>query len=1420
MPGKQKFRTLLTNSNGQILKTNTLQKLYKLFVLVILALLFNNFSNNVFAQDVLGWQWENPLPQGTALNDMWGESADNIYAVGDGGTILHFDGVKWTVEPVDAKDWSYGIWGSGANNIYAVGLRAVLHYNGISWNRTEIDAPGYLYGIWGTSASNIYAVGEVSTIMHYDGNTWTAMPNNANRPLYDVWGTSPTNVYAVGYSGTIVHYDGGTWSIMPSPTTQHLKSVWGTSATNIYASGENGTLLHYDGTTWVEIQTPVTVTLRDIHGSNESDIYISTSNGNVLHFDGIEWAVTNTGITDHLKSVWVNASNDVYSVGYAGRIVHYNGIEWTQVSSGVSNHFYCVWTDSGSDVFVAGQSVMQYDGNTWEQSYFGGTIAQGIWGFSNNSVFIAGHNGKAYYFDGTLWTYMDTGNSLPLRSICGTSENDMFAVGDQGTILHYDGSIWTPMTSGTTNDLYEVWCNSPTDVFAVGRAGTILHYDGNAWSPMDSQTTMFLDGIWGAADNDVFAVGNDGTILHYNGSTWEKMDTVTPHRLRYAWGTSGNDVFVAGDMGTILHYDGSSWTIMDNHVGINLYGISGRSGTNIFAVGPFGNILRYGEMPNVAPDVVITAPANGSAFSEDVGPIAFQATATDPEDGDISASVTWTSDIDGAFTSPYALSVGTHTVSATATDSGGLSDTNIITITITPHETPSVPVTVSSGTAPIENLNVYLFSSSGAYLGTKKVTDEYGQAWFDLSIGAEVMFRADYLGYQFWSESVVIETGSQVDILIPQQDVTITVQSLFDTPLPLQGVRVYLFTAAGSYMNQYQNTDQNGMVAFTLPEKGYKVRADYLGRQYWSDEIIWQDMEITIPMADAEIIVSGCGQPLSDVNVYVFNENNSYLSISGTTDNDGMITFRLPEGNYKFRANYQGSQYWSDIESLIANQVNPITISTGGGSFELTVLKGDSEPLSGVNCYVFSESGSYLGMTGITNNDGFVSFDLSNGSYKIRIDCLGYQFWSEVYNVPTTLAADFMISHQDVTITVNTGFQGTTIPLEGVKAYLFTASGAYMNQNFTTDAGGQVVFSLPNQAYKVRVDYMNQQFWSGEIIQQDTGIMIPMTDAEILVTGSGHPLASTPVYVFSGSGAYLSLNQLTDQAGSALFRLPASGTYKFRANYQGSQYWTNEVSLLPDQVNVIELSTGGGTFSFTVLKGTDDPLVGVNCYVFSESGAYLGLTAVTSSEGMVSFSLADGRYQFRVDYLGYQFWSDVYNVPATLADDFMISHQDVTISANTDFQGTQSPLADVKIYLFTAAGAYMNQNFTTDADGQVVFSLPNQAYKVRVDYMNQQFWSGDIIQQNTGIMIPMADAEILVTGSGYPLASTPVYVFSGSGAYLSLNQLTNQDGSALFRLPASGTYKFRANYQGSQYWTNEVSLLPDQVNVIELSTGG
>jgi hypothetical protein len=88
---------------------------------------------------------------------------------------------------------------------------------------------------------------------------------------------------------------------------------------------------------------------------------------------------------------------------------------------------------------------------------------------------------------------------------------------------------------------------------------------------------------------------------------------------------------------------------------------------------------------NSSPSITINAPANNAEFTN-TDSIALQATATDLEDGDISASILWSSDIDGVLGTGgmlnTTLSAGTHTITATTTDSGNFSANNSVVLTI------------------------------------------------------------------------------------------------------------------------------------------------------------------------------------------------------------------------------------------------------------------------------------------------------------------------------------------------------------------------------------------------------------------------------------------------------------------------------------------------------------------------------------------------------------------------------------------------------------------------------------------------------------------------------------------------------------------------------------------------------------------
>ena len=91
--------------------------------------------------------------------------------------------------------------------------------------------------------------------------------------------------------------------------------------------------------------------------------------------------------------------------------------------------------------------------------------------------------------------------------------------------------------------------------------------------------------------------------------------------------------------------------------------------------------------PNTAPSVSISQPANGTTFTKGQA-VTFSGSASDWQDGNLTASIAWTSSLlqgalgTGGTFSRSDLVAGTHIISAKVTDSGNLSQTAQVAITI------------------------------------------------------------------------------------------------------------------------------------------------------------------------------------------------------------------------------------------------------------------------------------------------------------------------------------------------------------------------------------------------------------------------------------------------------------------------------------------------------------------------------------------------------------------------------------------------------------------------------------------------------------------------------------------------------------------------------------------------------------------
>jgi hypothetical protein len=298
--------------------------------------------------------------RGTAynLNAVWGTSSTNVYAVGDGGTIMRWDGSKLTPLVSGTNENLNAIWGVSAGDIYAVGNNGTVlrSTNGTTWALTDLGTFG-LRAVWGSAANNIYVVGDTGAVRHWNGITWTpvvvpAVMGPGPRNLNTIWGSSATDIHIGGDTGVIIHFNGATWNQVPYetgyPQNRDIHGIWGTSPADIWAVAKHTVLLHNNGVVdtavidgdsvkyngpWDHINVDRHADVLAVHGTGVADVYAVSDSGEVFHQNrpltghgggsSGYWSRMTVASQPHLalRGVWAASPTLVFIVGDAGLFI-------------------------------------------------------------------------------------------------------------------------------------------------------------------------------------------------------------------------------------------------------------------------------------------------------------------------------------------------------------------------------------------------------------------------------------------------------------------------------------------------------------------------------------------------------------------------------------------------------------------------------------------------------------------------------------------------------------------------------------------------------------------------------------------------------------------------------------------------------------------------------------------------------------------------------------------------------------------------------------------------------------------------------------------------------------------------------------------------------------------------------------------
>lgn len=280
----------------------------------------------------------------------------------DGPVISTCPAGSWCVEtpPASVTVLLHAIDAADANDVFAVGDGGTIirRQNG-AWTKMTSNTTMNLRGIWVQSSTDAWAAGQDGTVLHWNGTDWSLVTGGPATVDYAaIWGSAANDVWFVGTS-TAVHWNGSALS-SGSFITGAPVSISGSAANNVWIAAESGRLSRYT-TSWM-LQNPM------VNGSSAgtsyfavaaraaNDVWASLPGTGTIRWNGSSWAAHATDTT-LFASIHAPAANNAWGVG-GTKVGHWDGSAWT-ISSPVASFTSSLYgvTGSGPHTWAVGQNA-------------------------------------------------------------------------------------------------------------------------------------------------------------------------------------------------------------------------------------------------------------------------------------------------------------------------------------------------------------------------------------------------------------------------------------------------------------------------------------------------------------------------------------------------------------------------------------------------------------------------------------------------------------------------------------------------------------------------------------------------------------------------------------------------------------------------------------------------------------------------------------------------------------------------------------------------------------------------------------------------------------------------------------------------------------------------------------------------------
>ncbi len=555
------------------------------------------FISLVFKILSLSGQWT-PYgkPTNEAINAMFNINDSNIWAVGNNGIILKFNGESWEKIslPFLIEENFKTIFFTNNSTGYIGGENGtLLKYQNGAW---------LLLGKVSNSGVNDIFIRSNNTgwmaswnIYYYDGNSFTEqiLPGG-NAYIYDIHFINDSMGWAVGYrssdyKGIIYKYYNSSWHIDTVLSSGNILSIQMFENGTGWASGSNSNVYYYDGNTWQKQVVDSTY----LYDYFQKIYFTDPENGWLLSYYYIyeykngNW--TKYYIQDNFKDI-IQTSSEILACSGTGNIYRFENDKWEPIFEKYSG-FITLKNVNNYSWVLSNDGIYKYINKTLiPDTLVTYANLSDIFFIDSTLGYAVGYNKYLKYTNGSWeWHSFPYEMEYPyLLSVYFIDSTLGWAVGNNGVILKYENGKWYKQNSITNEVLKSVWFTSHNEGWAVGSKGIILHYTNGQWTVYPKLVNSYLNSVCFSDAENGWIVGENQTILQYKNGKWTVFSKSTYGKNYTRVSYNRNRWFIVGSMGTILHWDGTNWEDLPTNTNQTLNAIAFLDSINGIAISNSG----------------------------------------------------------------------------------------------------------------------------------------------------------------------------------------------------------------------------------------------------------------------------------------------------------------------------------------------------------------------------------------------------------------------------------------------------------------------------------------------------------------------------------------------------------------------------------------------------------------------------------------------------------------------------------------------------------------------------------------------------------------------------------------------------------------------------------------------------------------